>query len=326
MTDDAFALPGRHALAHVTPDTWAGMCDRYRTDANAANQPNSGDIEPAAGSTPRHAALVACAAYHALLLEVATWPKPGLVSHVDAGSHRDMSVATFYASARSLCGYFERITHAGARRASMDTLRRLGIEAETAMLRTTAGVNTHRGAIFGVGLLCAAAGFRHAASSASDLGAIVAQRWGEAILSAPLPAGTHGTCVQRRHGAAGARAEAAAGFPSVYGIALPALRAARGMRASDAEAQRVQVFFALLAEVEDTNVLHRGGVEGARWARAEARRFLAGGGIAHRRWRQRAAAIHREFVARRLSPGGCADLLAMCLLVDALDGRLVGQT
>ena len=78
--------------------------------------------------------------------------------------------------------------------------------------------------------------------------------------------------------------------------------------------------FALLAEVQDTNLLHRGGAEGAAFAREAAHAFMAGGGVGRRGWRDGAEALHRQFVARRLSPGGCADLLAMTLFVDAVEG------
>lgn len=264
-------------------------------------------------------AFIASSAHRALILEVMTWPKPGLVSHIDAGSHADMTAATFYASANSLLAYFQAITAAGARVAPMDELRRLGVAAEADMLDATGGVNTHRGAIFGLGMLCAAAGLRRSSGEHRPLGQIVASHWGRAILCSPLPAGTHGAAAACRYGAGGARHEAALGFPSLYDIALPALHWARAIRAHDAQAQRVQVLFALVSEVDDTNLLHRGGLAGMRWARTRARQFLAQGGIADNAWRRRAADIHGEFVARRLSPGGCADLLAMCLFVDAID-------
>jgi len=39
-------------------------------------------------------------------------------------------------------------------------------------------------------------------------------------------------------------------------------------------------------------------------------------------WRERARKIHENFVARRLSPGGAADLLAMSLFVEACEESL----
>ncbi|PNE70303.1 hypothetical protein A8H38_31510 [Burkholderia thailandensis] len=88
----------------------------------------------------------------------------------------------------------------------------------------------------------------------------------------------------------------------------------------DAEAARVQACFALIAVLDDTNLLHRGGRDGLDFAQRAAREFLATGGVGALDWRARAAAAHRAFVARRLSPGGAADLLAMSLFVAALDG------
>jgi triphosphoribosyl-dephospho-CoA synthase len=82
----------------------------------------------------------------------------------------------------------------------------------------------------------------------------------------------------------------------------------------------VQTCFALIAVVCDTNLLHRGGAEGLRYASEAASSFLSQGGVGAPDWRARAAAVHAAFVARRLSPGGCADLLAMTLYVDALEG------
>ncbi len=275
-------------------------------------------------------ARVAAAATAALLAELETWPKPGLVSHVDAGSHTDMDAGTFRASAAALQPFFAALAAAGAAGAAMPELRTIGLAAERAMMTATCGINTHRGAIFGLGLLCAAAGAtltdraidgRRCEPLPSLLGAIVRQRWGGAIVRGPIPLHSHGTGPRRRGGAGGARAQAAAGFPHVLIVGLPALRLGRTLAPGDSEAARVQAFFALLQAVEDTNLLHRGGMEGLAFARRQASRFLADGGVGQVGWRERAACVHRGFVARRLSPGGCADLLAATVFVDGL-GRL----
>lgn len=258
----------------------------------------------------------------ALVAELETWPKPGLVSHVDSGSHDDMDHTTFRRSAAAIRPFFGRLAMAGAAGAEMERLRRIGREAEDAMLAATGGVNTHRGAIFGLGLLCAAAGGASAEGtrlSAARLSEIVARRWGDAILRGPIPLHSNGSGVLRRFGAGGARAEAAAGFPLVREIGLPALRHGRAL-AHGEDAARVQAFFALMAEVEDTNLLHRGGAAGLRSAQREARQFLTDGGVGQVDWGARAVAIHRDFVRRRLSPGGCADLLAAAIFLDAVEG------
>jgi len=205
------------------------------------------------------------------------------------------------------------------------TTRPFFAELEAAMLAATGGVNTHRGTIFGLGLLCAAAGMT--ANQSNDgvvaapqkLGSVVTRNWGEDIRRGPIPLHNHGSEALRRFGASGARGEAAAGFPSIYSIGLPALRFGRAIAPRDSTAGVVQACFALIAGVRDTNLLHRGGADGARYASEAAATFLRNGGVGTRDWHRRAAAVHAEFVARRLSPGGCADLLAMTLFVDALE-------
>ncbi|PPQ21275.1 triphosphoribosyl-dephospho-CoA synthase MdcB [Bradyrhizobium sp. AC87j1] len=252
-----------------------------------------------------------------LVLELETWPKPGLVSHVDNGSHDDMDVDTFRRSAAAIRPHFQRLADAGALGCGMGRLRIIGLEAERAMLAATSGVNTHRGAIFGLGLLCAAAGAKAGGlvDPALPLGHVVARLWGRSILDGPVLLHSHGSAVRRRFHAGGARIEAAQGFPSVYRIGLPALR--RRAAPDDVESARVEACFALIASVEDTNLLHRGGLEGLRFAHRAARRFIDVGGVRADGWRARARSIHEDFVARRLSPGGSADLLAMTLFVDA---------
>jgi len=266
----------------------------------------------------RDAAATGRWASECLKLEVATYPKPGLVSHMDTGAHQDMDAALLDCSATALEAYFADLAEAGAAGAPMGRLRAIGVAAERAMLAETGGVNTHRGAIFGLGLLCAAAGFRGVYRASGTLGAIAAARWGGEILDGPIALRSHGAEVARRHGARGARAQAAAGFPAIYDVALPALSLGRRLVPGDAEAARVQACMSLIAEVEDTNLLYRGGLEGLAFARRRARRFLDEGGVGSADWRVRAAAIHEAFVERRLSPGGSADLLAMALFVDGI--------
>lgn len=266
----------------------------------------------------------------ALTAELETFPKPGLVSPVDAGSHDDMDAHTFRRSIAALRPYFGLLAQAGADGADMTVLRRIGIVAEDAMLVATGGVNTHRGAIFALGLLCAAGGAairddqhadRSLALSAARLCTIVSRRWGRAISRGPIPLASHGSIALRRFGAGGARAEAANGFPSALQVALPALRAGRRLAGAE-EPARVHAFFALLAAMEDTNLLYRGGAAGLNAARAAARRFLASGGVGDRAWLAGAEAVHRLFVARRLSPGGSADLLAVAIFLDGIESGL----
>ncbi|WP_395665770.1 triphosphoribosyl-dephospho-CoA synthase MdcB [Methylocella sp.] len=290
---------------------------------------------PRPRGVPAPRALGALAA-RCLRLEVDTFPKPGLVSHVDNGSHHDMTAGMLRRSADALEPYFTALAEAGARYAPMDELRVIGLDAEAAMMKATGGVNAHRGAIFGLGLFCAVAAAPCEADPGeadfgeadpgettlgeTTLGEAARRRYGEAVLKGPVALLSHGTGARRRFGAQGARGEAAAGFQSVYRLGLPALEDGARLAPCDAEAMRVHACFALIAAVEDTNLLHRGGAEGLAFAQAQARDFLAQGGVGAPDWRRRAERVHAAFVRRRLSPGGSADLLAFSLFARAVEG------
>ena len=257
--------------------------------------------------------------------ELALYPKPGLVSLLDNGSHRDMTAATFLRSLFALRHYFMLICQAGIDDAPFAVLKRLGIDAERRMLLATGGVNTHRGAIFSLGLLCAALGRAHALrtdGSASALRAVLLATWGADLAGHTQAAAgySHGLRAAALHAAGGAREEGALGLPSVFEIGLPALRHTLGA-GRDLRHARIDALFALMAHIGDTNVLHRGGRAGAYTVKLRARRFLASGGTADPDWQAAALACHRLFVRRRLSPGGAADLLAATCLVHAAVAR-----
>jgi triphosphoribosyl-dephospho-CoA synthase len=265
------------------------------------------------------AARFARAATHALHDELALYPKPGLVSFVDNGSHDDMTARTFLRSIFSLRDYFRQIAALGAADVPFTDLERLGLAAERRMLQATGGVNTHRGAIFTLGLLCAAAAgcsdLRAQALSPAALRARLVASWGAALAArADDGAESNGQRACRRHALRGARNEAAAGFPVLFNVAVPTLRAALD-GGLDRRRALLQTFFAAMESLDDTNLVHRGGITGLRHAQQQAHRFLAGGGVRRPEAISRAEAIHRDFVARRLSPGGSADLLAAACFV-----------
>jgi len=278
----------------------------------------------ASAAHPLRTQQVARAAVRALYDEMCLYPKPGLVSKTDNGSHDDMQAATFIKSLFSLRHYFAAIYQAGMRDADFAELTRLGIAAEVTMLRATAGVNTHRGAIFNLGLLCAALGKADAAAALphADLAQIVIDSWGADIKLADSKdmSSSHGNLVCRKYAVGGARGEAAAGFPHVFKIGLPTLAAVQ-QAGGALVAARCQSFFAIMAALEDTNLLHRAGADGLHYARTSAISFLAEGGVFAANWLQRARDIHHAFVARRLSPGGSADLLAATLFITAVTQR-----
>jgi triphosphoribosyl-dephospho-CoA synthase len=151
------------------------------------------------------------------------------------------------------------------------------------------------------------------------LRATLRARWGDALASrAQRASDSHGARAARAHGLRSAAEEAAQGLPTLFGHVLPALRAARRAGTDDRSA-RLHALFTAMAEVDDTNLVHRGGLQGLRDAQALARDFLAQGGGLHADAPARAARVHALFVARRLSPGGAADLLAAACWVERVE-------
>jgi triphosphoribosyl-dephospho-CoA synthase len=257
------------------------------------------------------------AAIVSLYDELALDPKPGLVSFIDNGSHGDMHAGTLLRSLFALRRYFTAIAAAGAADADFAELQQLGIAAEARMLAATGGVNTHRGALFTLGVLCAAAGrqlARGEAVTAAALRAGLLLRWGADLDAlSQRPRTSHGRDAARRHGLRPAAAEAALGFPVLFDVAWPALRASHHLGPRLA---RLQALFSVMAVLDDTNLAHRGGLEGLRWAQRQARSFLAAGGAANPSAIAHAQSLHAAFVARHLSPGGAADLLAAACWLD----------
>jgi len=271
------------------------------------------------------AADIGRAATLALHDELALAPKPGLVSFVDSGSHADMDAHTFMRSLFALRHYFAQVSALGEAHAPFVALERCGIAAEERMLAATGGINTHRGAIFTLGLLCAAAGALVRDGAPLDPPALrdaLRRHWGEALAARTRRVSTlPGGMAARRHGLRSASEEAALAFPTLFDTAVPALADAQ-RRGLNVQRARLDTLFATMATLDDSNLAHRGGMAGLRHAQRAARGYLATGGAARDDGLDAARAIHRDFVARRLSPGGAADTLAAACWMRRVCDRL----
>ncbi|MFJ5483848.1 triphosphoribosyl-dephospho-CoA synthase CitG [Pectobacterium actinidiae] len=258
---------------------------------------------------------------HALMMEVMLTPKPGLVDRANNGSHRDMDVALFQTSIQAISPWFRHFTEAGYQHASvplallLPQVRPIGIACEQAMLSATKGVNTHKGGIFAFGLLCTAAGWlvgrgeRVTQLSLCDSVATMCHDMVRNELETCSGAATAGEHLYQRHGLTGARGEAASGFNTVCQYALPALQQAIAAGADD-ETALLQTLLVLMAHNPDTNVVSRGGMDGLAFVQDYARRLLIGPLD-----RQALKEMDDALIARNLSPGGSADLLALTWLL-----------
>ena len=269
------------------------------------------------------AARVDSLATAALLDEVATTPKPGLVDRDNNGAHRDMTRETFENSAAALRGYWRGCFLTGAETAELPAaeafarLRPLGMEAEKKMLAATGGVNTHKGAIFTLGTVCGALGRlwradgpctdpeRIAAACAALSGGAVADDF--AALEERGVARTAGEELYLISGLRGIRGEVSAGLPAVLQTALPVLEKCllEGMSRNDAG---VVALLHLIARGEDTNMIKRGGEALAAETARTVREALCENS---RPSMETVRAWDAYFIENRLSPGGCADLLAV---------------
>lgn len=256
-------------------------------------------------------------AVDALIDEADLSPKPALVDRRGNGAHTDLHLGLMHASALALWPAFKEMAEAALELGEVglplrEAIGRIGREGEQAMLVTTNGVNTHRGAIWALGLLVTAAALqpKSVALCAARL-ALLDDRY------APTPL-SHGAQVAQRYGARGAREEAQLGFPSVLQRGLPQLHKSRASGHGEQNA-RLDALLAIMTELADTCVLYRAGEPGLQAMQSGAQAVLDAGGSASLSGRRRLHELDQQLIALNASPGGAADLLAATLLLDRIE-------
>lgn len=276
---------------------------------------------------------VADCGVRALVSEVSATPKPGLVDRSNSGSHDDMDYALFVRSANALresFARFFRIGYDGAQFAPhqlFHALRREGQAAELVMFTATNGVNTHKGMIFSTAVFCGALGKLYAQQGPdstieeAELFAVCAELGKYSLKDfEKKDETTEGLRCYNHAGVRGIRGEAASGFASVRKTALPALRLwqTKGVSSDKAAAAAL---LALIAETEDTNMMHRGGMREALRRREEAAEVYRV--LTPENLKETLQRLDADYIAHHLSPGGCADLLGIALLVTELEGKAI---
>ena len=250
--------------------------------------------------------LVADLAERALRMELDTTPKPGLVDRRDNGAHKDMDYALMSKSISALRPYLTRLALESAKDIDPAKIKEIGIEAEKAMLKATGGVNTHKGALFCIGLSVAAA-----SNLASATGSVEAYSFKELVSRAaseiPSARGTHGAEAKRSFKAVGALENARAAYPELFTDWLPYYRSLEGdpFRCH-------KTLLHIMTTLDDTNILHRSGAEGLAHAEAEAARLLedfSESGL---------SSLNKDFIRENISPGGSADMLSLTIFINSI--------
>ena len=224
--------------------------------------------------------LLADLAERALKMELDTPMKPGLVGPDSVGAHKDMDYDVMRKGIAAIRPFFARMAMAG----TPDELRQLGIDAEAAMLAATGGVNTHRGAIFALGLAL----YRHPmAETAARL--------------------DNGASKRREAGIRGAMQMAKDGYKELFEDWLPYYR---GIKAEEYGLQKT--LLRIMATLDDTCVIHRVGYERAMAVKAEAK------ALAERFDMGKLKTMCSSYAAEGISPGGAADMLALTIFIDSI--------
>jgi triphosphoribosyl-dephospho-CoA synthase len=298
-----------------------GMADKLRMDAKAS-------------STADRCSLIGALARQALIAEAELTPKPGLVDRRGSGAHIDLSLDMMVQSAFAI----EPFIHLMAFQAMNEhpstrlrgTLATTGRAAERAMLKATNGSNTHKGAIWTLGLLAAAAAgrdefllirggdvtnrFNSHSNSIARIAGLIAS-FEDPHQSSPK---SHGQIVAQKFGVTGARGEAVNGFPHIVQVGLPMLRSRRCAHAPEPIA-RLDALLAIMTSLDDTCLLYRGGNVALQAAKDGAAAVIAAGGSSTLRGRERLLALDQRLLELRVSPGGSADLLAGALFLDTIE-------
>lgn len=269
------------------------------------------------GSSANFLAEAACVS---LIEEAELSPKPGLVDCRSSGSHSDMNYNLMCRSALSLQPYFEEMARASWGRQISNDFREeigeIGRRAEHAMLEATCGVNTHKGAIWSLGLVisaCASLRMNADSNQILDCAGGIA-RITDRFVPYEL---THGLKVKAKYRCQGAKEEAQLGFPHVRHLGLPMLRKSK-QRGDGITVSRLNSLLAILSSLEDTCVLHRGGLTALRETQRRSTAVLLAGGVGSVKGEELLEDFGCWMKDSSLSPGGAADLLATSLFIQRL--------
>ena len=224
--------------------------------------------------------LLADLAERAMRLELDTPLKPGLVGPDSVGAHKDMDYDVMRKGIAAIRPFFPRMAMAE----TPEELRQLGIDAEAAMLAATGGVNTHRGAIFALGLAL----YRHPIAET-------------AVLL------DNGTSKRREAGVRGAMQMAKDGYKELFEDWLPYYASVK----SDAYGLQ-KTLLRIMATLDDTCIIHRVGYERALEVKKEVKALLSSF------TKNKLEKMCEEFAAEGISPGGAADMLALTILIESL--------
>lgn len=266
----------------------------------------------------------------AILLEVSTHPKPGLVTRLSNGAHKDMSIFTFMMSSAVLSKAFNDLqdigqAHRGTLAELFCKLRSYGVGAEAELLRVTKGVNTQRGILFAGGIVSAVSGYAMNMGLSRDALLPLIKEMAAGLVARELKnldhaAMTAGEKLYYKYGITGIRGEVENGFPSVVNYGLPALEDAfdKGATINDA---LVHALIALMTVVEDSNVIWRTDYETLLEVQRIAKNILSLGSVFTEKGRMAIAETERYFLQRRISPGGSADLLSVTITLYLLEHK-----
>lgn len=250
--------------------------------------------------------LIADLAVRSLMTELDTTPKPGLVDRLDNGAHKDMDYALMSKSVSALRPYFTRLAVDASQGIDPSRIKETGVEAEKAMLKATGGVNTHKGALFSIGLAVVAASWLACTQGAVETYSLkeLISRIAEAIPSAE---GTHGAAVRKDFKVGGALENARRGYPELFADWLPYYR---GLK--DDPHRCHKTLLRIMTTLDDTNVLHRRGAEGLTKVKSEA------GSLLQNFSEEGMARMNRDFTGENISPGGSADILSLTVFIDSV--------
>lgn len=266
----------------------------------------------------------------AILLEVSTHPKPGLVTRLSNGAHKDMSVFTFMMSSAVLSKAFNDLqdigqAHRGTLVELFCKLRSYGVGAEAELLRVTKGVNTQRGILFAGGIVSAVSGYAMNMGLSRDALLPLIKEMAAGLVARELKnldhaAMTAGEKLYYKYGITGIRGEVENGFPSVVNYELPALEDAfdKGATINDA---LVHALISLMTVVEDSNVIWRTDYDTLLEVQRIAKNILSLGSVFTEKGRMAIAETERYFLQRRISPGGSADLLSVTITLYLLEHK-----